>query len=135
MTLVVGAVAATRCLKAGSETYAVLVVAITGLLVSPISWSHHWIWLVMAVPLLLSQNELNRTLRLMLSGLLLLMVLAPYWWFASGWIASLAEAVTPIWAFALLSLTCVSNVRPTAPSTGSGATVALVRMLSEPGTT
>lgn len=125
VTLVVGAMAATRCVKAGSDTCAVLVVAITGLLVSPISWSHHWVWLVMAIPLLLSPNELNRPIRVMLAGLLLLAVVAPYWWFPSGWIASLAEAVTPIWAFALLSVTCVSSVRPGTSSVGAGTTLAL----------
>ncbi|MGZ3148059.1 glycosyltransferase 87 family protein [Lentzea chajnantorensis] len=31
---------------------AVVAVAVTGLLVSPVSWSHHWAWVALAVPLL-----------------------------------------------------------------------------------
>jgi alpha-1,2-mannosyltransferase len=111
VTLVVGVVAASRCVKAGSEVGGVLMVAITGLLVSPVSWSHHWIWMIMIVPLLLTRNELHRNVRLALAGLLGLVVLAPYWWFAPGWLASTAEAVTPIWGFVVLSVTAASTQR------------------------
>jgi alpha-1,2-mannosyltransferase len=92
-------------------------VAITGLLVSPVSWSHHWIWMVMIVPLLLSPNELRRNVRVVLVGLLVLVVLAPYWWFSPGWLASVAEAITPIWAFVVLSVTAASAQRSAAMST------------------
>lgn len=109
VTLVVGTVAAARCVRAGSEVGGVFMVAITGLLVSPVSWSHHWIWMVTAVPLLLSPNELHRNTRLTLVGLVVLVVLAPYWWFSQGWLASVAEAVTPVWAFVLLCVTAVGN--------------------------
>jgi alpha-1,2-mannosyltransferase len=117
VTLVVGVVAASRCVKAGSEVGGVLMVAITGLLVSPVSWSHHWIWMVMIVPLLLSPHELHRNVRVVLVGLLALVVLAPYWWFAPGWLASVAEAITPIWAFVVLSVTAASAQRSGAMST------------------
>jgi alpha-1,2-mannosyltransferase len=117
VTLVVGVVAASRCVKAGSEVGGVLMVAITGLLVSPVSWSHHWIWMVMIIPLLLSPNELSRNVRVVLVGLLALVVLAPYWWFAPGWLASAAEAVTPIWAFVVLSVTAAGVQRSGATST------------------
>ncbi|MGL5818411.1 MAG: glycosyltransferase 87 family protein [Phycicoccus sp.] len=43
-------VAARRLARAGDEVGALLVVAVGGLLASPVSWSHHWIWFV---PLLL----------------------------------------------------------------------------------
>jgi len=33
-------------LKAGDRTAAFLAVQITGLLISPISWSHHWVWVL-----------------------------------------------------------------------------------------
>lgn len=121
VTLVVGVVAASRCVKAGSEVGGVLMVAITGLLVSPVSWSHHWIWMVMIVPLLLSPNELHRNVRVALVGLLALVVLAPYWWFAPGWLASVTEATTPIWAFVVLSLTAASAQRSGAASTDGKA--------------
>ena len=38
------------CLKAGDRAAAFLAVQFTGLLISPISWSHHWVWVL---PLLL----------------------------------------------------------------------------------
>ena len=47
---VLGVWAAWACLRAGDRTAGFLAVQITGLLVSPISWSHHWVWVL---PLLL----------------------------------------------------------------------------------
>ena len=38
------------CLQVGDRTAALLAVQFTGLLISPISWSHHWVWVL---PLLL----------------------------------------------------------------------------------
>jgi alpha-1,2-mannosyltransferase len=38
------------CLRAGDRAAAFLAVQFTGLLISPISWSHHWVWVL---PLLL----------------------------------------------------------------------------------
>ncbi|MGL5817852.1 MAG: glycosyltransferase 87 family protein, partial [Phycicoccus sp.] len=43
-------VAARRLVRAGDEVGALLVVAVGGLLASPVSWSHHWVWFA---PLLL----------------------------------------------------------------------------------
>ncbi|MFE0625734.1 glycosyltransferase 87 family protein [Streptomyces sp. NPDC058864] len=43
-----GLAVATAHLRAGEDAWAVLSCAVTGLLVSPVSWSHHWVW---AVPL------------------------------------------------------------------------------------
>lgn len=48
---VAGATLAARsCLRRGDEVGALLAVALGGLLASPVSWSHHWLWVV---PLLL----------------------------------------------------------------------------------
>ena len=54
LSLLVGALTVTGmrgALKAGQVTYALLLNAAAGLLISPISWSHHWVW---AVPALLT---------------------------------------------------------------------------------
>jgi len=107
VTVVVGCIAASRCVGAGSDVGALFVVAVTGLLVSPVSWSHHWIWMVVAVPLLLSRRALGARTQVALGVLLGLVVLAPYWWFPTGWVAATAEAVTPIWAFVLLGVACL----------------------------
>jgi alpha-1,2-mannosyltransferase len=47
--LVAGLAAAVYCYRRWGDASAVLVVALTGLIASPISWSHHWVW---CVPLL-----------------------------------------------------------------------------------
>ncbi|MEY8015843.1 glycosyltransferase 87 family protein [Mycobacterium servetii] len=38
-----------RVLRAGEPTLAIICVALFGLVVSPVSWSHHWVWMVPAV--------------------------------------------------------------------------------------
>jgi alpha-1,2-mannosyltransferase len=38
-----------RVLRAGEPTLAVICVALFGLVVSPVSWSHHWVWVLPAV--------------------------------------------------------------------------------------
>lgn len=47
---VLGVWACWVCLRAGDRAAAFLTVQFTGLLISPISWSHHWVWVL---PLLL----------------------------------------------------------------------------------
>jgi len=47
-----GALAARRQLRAGRDAAAFVCIAMVGLLVSPISWTHHWVWLVPAVMVL-----------------------------------------------------------------------------------
>ena len=44
LTLVIGLVCATWLHRDGYPMLGVLTCAITGLLVSPISWAHHWVW-------------------------------------------------------------------------------------------
>jgi alpha-1,2-mannosyltransferase len=44
--LVAGMTSAVYCYRRQGDPAAVLVVALTGFLVSPISWSHHWVWCV-----------------------------------------------------------------------------------------
>ncbi|MFY2858424.1 glycosyltransferase 87 family protein [Mycobacterium sp. THU-M104] len=38
-----------RVLRAGEPTLAIICVALFGLVVSPVSWSHHWVWMLPAV--------------------------------------------------------------------------------------
>ena len=38
-----------RVLRAGEPILAVICVALFGLVVSPVSWSHHWVWMLPAV--------------------------------------------------------------------------------------
>jgi len=41
--------AAGRALRAGEPVLAVICIAVFGLAVSPVSWSHHWVWMLEAV--------------------------------------------------------------------------------------
>jgi alpha-1,2-mannosyltransferase len=47
-----GLAAATLLDRAGYRVPGMLACALTGLLVSPISWDHHWVWIVLAAPVL-----------------------------------------------------------------------------------
>lgn len=42
--------------KRGNEIYGLLLCAITGLLISPFSWSHHWVWIAVLFVFLIHQS-------------------------------------------------------------------------------
>ncbi|GAA1542218.1 glycosyltransferase 87 family protein [Kribbella lupini] len=50
--------AAWRRRAEGDDVTALLVVAVWGLLASPVSWSHHWVWIAPAVLVLLTKRRL-----------------------------------------------------------------------------
>jgi alpha-1,2-mannosyltransferase len=52
VTLVVGLLAAAALSRAGHPAAGVVTCALTALLVSPISWDHHWVWIVPGVTIL-----------------------------------------------------------------------------------
>lgn len=56
LALGLGACAARNQLRQGDQAAALVCVAIVGLLVSPISWSHHWVWLVPAAMVLVAKR-------------------------------------------------------------------------------
>ncbi|MFG1997629.1 glycosyltransferase 87 family protein [Spirillospora sp. NPDC048911] len=56
---------------------AVAVTGTTGLLVSPISWAHHWVWVMPALVLLVRGG---RKARIAAGAAYVLFVLAPFWW-------------------------------------------------------
>ncbi|HEY0805883.1 MAG TPA: glycosyltransferase 87 family protein, partial [Pseudonocardiaceae bacterium] len=62
--------------RRGEETLGVLACALTGLLVSPISWHHHWIWCVPALIVLAARGR--RTLPAV-AALWLMFVLSTLW--------------------------------------------------------
>ncbi|MDN5570736.1 MAG: glycosyltransferase 87 family protein [Propionibacteriaceae bacterium] len=49
--------------RASEERLAIIVAGLTSLLASPISWSHHYVWVVPLVALLLTDRALNAPLR------------------------------------------------------------------------
>ncbi|GGG05296.1 polyprenol-phosphate-mannose-dependent alpha-(1-2)-phosphatidylinositol mannoside mannosyltransferase [Rhodococcoides trifolii] len=75
VVLAIAVVAIHRALRAGQPLLALCVNAVLGLLVSPVSWSHHWVW---AVPLMVALGYVALTRRsvvfaaLVVSGILLM---------------------------------------------------------------
>jgi alpha-1,2-mannosyltransferase len=49
LAVIGGLTAALLLERAGHHVVAILTTALTGLLVSPISWDHHWVWMALAV--------------------------------------------------------------------------------------
>ncbi|HVQ92090.1 MAG TPA: glycosyltransferase 87 family protein [Mycobacteriales bacterium] len=81
-----GLYAAAAAYRAGQELTGVSVCALTGLLLSPISWSHHWVWVlpgtVVAVAAALRRPTGARLARL--AGWLAVFALGPIWWVPHG---------------------------------------------------
>jgi Glycosyltransferase family 87 len=74
---VVGLWVAAILARRGDWLGAAAVTGTTGLLVSPISWTHHWVWILPALVVLMRGGV--RT-RIAAAGAYLLFVLAPMWW-------------------------------------------------------
>jgi len=66
--------------RASSRILAVLVCAVTGLLVSPISWDHHMVWIVPVILWLWLGDDRPKFGRLSAIGAALLFWQAPIWW-------------------------------------------------------
>jgi alpha-1,2-mannosyltransferase len=98
---VAGLALAARAGRAGDEAQGFALCAVTGLLVSPISWSHHW---VLAVPaLLVAVVAAVRRMRVPgarlggLAGLLAVVVIAVVGWAGLIWGSRWAAATMPSW--------------------------------------
>ncbi|MEV0268295.1 glycosyltransferase 87 family protein [Hamadaea sp. NPDC050747] len=74
---VAGLVIAARLARRGDWLAAVAATGVTGLLVSPISWAHHWVWVVPALAVLLRGG---RAPRVAAAAAYAVFVLAPMWW-------------------------------------------------------
>jgi alpha-1,2-mannosyltransferase len=104
LTLTVTAFVAWRCLSVSQKAFAMISIALAGLLVSPISWTHHWIWVLLIPPMLVGHRspDVPRSVRVMFWGLIALTIAAPYWWFSHGIPADIFAAVLPLWTAAIL---------------------------------
>ncbi len=88
LSLLAAALAVTgmrAALKTGQVTSALLLNAAAGLLISPISWSHHWVWAAPALLTYLATTHPNRR-RPPASAVLALLTfaIAPHWLVPSG---------------------------------------------------
>jgi alpha-1,2-mannosyltransferase len=88
LCLLVAALAVTGmrgALEAGQATYALVLNAVAGLLISPISWSHHWVWAAPALLTYLATTNPKRRRLLAFPVLaLLIFAIAPHWLLPSG---------------------------------------------------
>jgi alpha-1,2-mannosyltransferase len=87
--LVLTALGVRRALAAGERTVALGLNAVGGLLVSPISWTHHWVWA--AVVLFgwaeLARRTRRRGLAVFAGAGAVLFVAGPQWWWPRGELA------------------------------------------------
>ena len=84
--LVVAGLGMRRALAAGEPCLALSLNAFAALLISPISWSHHWVWCVPAILTLASLARRHRS-RLAAAAAacgLVMFAAAPQWWFPHG---------------------------------------------------
>jgi alpha-1,2-mannosyltransferase len=80
MTLGLGITLTRRLVQQARTADAVMALALTELLVSPVSWSHHWSWLVLAPIVAASLWSAHRAVAIALLVLVGLAVVAPYLW-------------------------------------------------------
>jgi alpha-1,2-mannosyltransferase len=68
-----------RARRAGEELTALLAVAVAGLLVSPVSWAHHWVWIAPALVLFTSPAWRPRQLLAVGLPVLAVFAMGPPW--------------------------------------------------------
>lgn len=79
LTAVLGLAVAVTAELRGRRAWAVAVCAVTALLISPVSWSHHWVWCVPVVLLLWTRGH-----RTVAAGTLLVFCSYALWWVPHG---------------------------------------------------
>ncbi len=85
VTLASGLWLSARLSRSGRPLASVFALALVELLISPISWTHHWSWLVLVPFLLLEKRREAVVVRVLMAVVLALAVVAPYWWLTRGW--------------------------------------------------
>ena len=115
VTAALGTFVAWRCDQTGRRSFALVPIALLALLVSPVSWSHHWIWVILVPPLLVGRGrtQVAAGVRVSMWVLVALTIAAPYWWLhaGAGAGADALEALLPAWAFVLLAVWSASEYR------------------------
>jgi len=124
--------AARRALRAEEPTLAVICIALFGLAVSPVSWSHHWVWMLptVVVTAVLAWRRRNAALAIVSAAGVALMVWTPIdllpkhhevtaaWWRQVAGVSYLWWALaTIVTAGATVAVAAASVTAPRAPST------------------
>ncbi|MCR6482594.1 glycosyltransferase 87 family protein [Amycolatopsis sp. OK19-0408] len=86
VVLVLTALGMRRALAAGETTIALGLNAVAGLLVSPISWTHHWVWAVVVLLgwAALARRTRHRGFAILAGAGAVLFVAGPQWWWPRG---------------------------------------------------
>jgi alpha-1,2-mannosyltransferase len=81
---VVGLLIAAGAYRRSSPVLGLLVVGATESLASPVSWSHHYIWMILLVAWLALAEDRPRAGEWYALGVAVLLWAAPYWWVPHG---------------------------------------------------
>jgi alpha-1,2-mannosyltransferase len=130
-----------NALEASQDCWALSLNAFAPLMISPISWSHHWVWCIPALLTLaiLGQRAHSRLWLVITAGGLVIFVAAPQWWFPSGAGRELSWAVWQqaagsmyvIFAALALTLSALSKITITR-LISAGNTVAIMVRVQAP---
>jgi alpha-1,2-mannosyltransferase len=87
--VIVGLITAAVLYRAGHPVPAMLACALTGLLVSPLSWDHHWVWVALGIALLAhlgaqARGQVRAAWWVAATGLLVVFGAWPQFWDASA---------------------------------------------------
>ena len=93
LVLIIGLIAAAVLYRAGQPVPAMLACALTGLLVSPLSWDHHWVWVAPGLALLADLGARARG------------VVRAAWWAATAGLVLVFGAWPQFWDLAQAGLT------------------------------
>lgn len=123
--LLAGLAVAIRCRDAGEPLLGMAVLSCCGLLASPISWSHHWVWALPALPLLadLARRHDIRWPWWLAGAGLALFAIGPMWLLpreqgrelAWTWWQQVVGASYPLWGLAVLVVVAVGAIGSSAP--------------------
>jgi alpha-1,2-mannosyltransferase len=78
-TIVIGLLWGRRLHRVGRDLAGATVVAVAGLLASPISWSHHWVWVIPALALAWDAARRTRAVTVRALPVLALVTFAAWW--------------------------------------------------------
>jgi len=112
-TLAVSGFVAWRSERANRHAAAMISIALAGLLISPVSWTHHWVWVLLIPPLIMGHRgpEVPRAAQAALWGVVALTVAAPYWWFSSGIPADVFDALLTVFTAGVLAVWAVASAQ------------------------
>ncbi len=115
-TLACGIMLTRRLVVSGRSAEVVMVLALTEVLVSPVSWSHHWSWLALAPIVAASVSRVHRSVATALMALVGLGVAAPYLWGVPGVVGDLTSNALVLGAAVVLVLWLVAEARSRGPA-------------------